>query len=208
MKEKTKSDLFKAGSYILLIGCFTVFFVYLLVYGQRNAEQLEFIRTKAEYDLIQTAILKTSEGDISITLNAGGAPISVYSFVSLSQNGFYNDSIFGNAVVDYYAEGGKRVKQTTTTDSGIVLRHLKDTFRESDSEIDPATGDVLLVNAGSSRKEYHFLIVTTDNPILLQNLKGKYPLVGKVTSGLDVVNRIEALHQAHQQTTLEGVKVL
>ena len=207
MNQKTKGDIFRIGSYTLLIACFAGAFIYLLVYGQSNAEKLEFARLRTEYSQDQSAILKTSEGDITIALNNDNAPITVYSFVALSQNGFYDDSVFGNAVVGFYAEGGKQTKKTSTSSTSIVAKHIGQTYLEVNSDTPPPQGSVLLVNSGPGKKDYHFLIVTTDNVVLLENLKGKFPIVGMVTSGMDVVERIEKLHHDKESVTIEGVRV-
>ncbi len=207
MREKTKGEIFRLLSYALLIGAFTVAFIYLLVYGQRNAEQLEFARSKQEYLLDQSVLLKTSEGNIHVNLDASSAPISVYSFVTLSKSGFYNDSIFSNAITDYYIVGGKRTANSATS-SASVSRHLAETYKETDSERSPTQGDVLLINTGPDKKEYRFLIVTTDNLPLLEKFKGRFPIVGKVISGMEVIDRIERLYKQKKEVMLKETRVL
>lgn len=208
MQQKTKADIFRIFSYFLLIGCFTVAFIYLLVYGQRNAEQIELTRAKLEYSLDQTAILKTSEGSFAVNLNSQSAPISVYSFIVLSMSGFYNQSVFSGGALNYYVEGGKQIIQPRKATSEKVERHLKDTYAESNNEQDLVRGDVLLVNTGELRKEYRFLIVTSDNHALLKNLKGRYPIVGSVISGIEVVERIQKSHDLKKEVTIESIRVL
>lgn len=43
---------------------------------------------------IYTAVLKTSEGDITIQLNAKQTPVTVSNFVSLAKKNFYNGTVF------------------------------------------------------------------------------------------------------------------
>jgi cyclophilin family peptidyl-prolyl cis-trans isomerase len=208
MNQRSKGDVFRFLSYTVLIGAFTIAFIYLLVYGERNAEQLEFTRLKTEASFDQNVYFKTAIGYINIALNSSNAPISTYSFVSLASNGFYDDSVFNKAVVDYYVEGGEKSKVSSKASASNVLKHLGATFAEANPDLELERGDVLLINSGPTKKEYHFLIVTADNLVLLDKLKGRYPLVGKVVSGMDVVEQIEKLRRDKQEVLLEQAKVL
>lgn len=205
MNNKTKADIFRTFSYLLLIGCFGIAFIYLLIYGQRKAEDLEFARLRGEYLLDESAILKTNIGSISISLDPGRAPVSSYSFISLLKSGFYNNSVFSNIATDYYVEGGRKIKRG---DTSAVSRHLGDTYVEAITDTVPTRGDVLLVNTGPYRKDYHFLIVTTDNLSSLEAMKGKFPVVGKVVSGMNIIEQVEKLRKEREDVVLEQSRVI
>lgn len=53
-----------------------------------------------------TAILKTSEGDITIQLTAKQTPITVNNFVSLARKNFYNNTIFHRVIKGFMVQGG------------------------------------------------------------------------------------------------------
>ena len=52
------------------------------------------------------AVLSTSEGDITISLDADKTPITVNNFVSLSKKNFYNNLIFHRVIKDFMIQGG------------------------------------------------------------------------------------------------------
>ena len=55
---------------------------------------------------MQTVILKTSLGDITLELDANAAPKTVTNFVKLAQEGYYNDLLFHRVIKDFMIQGG------------------------------------------------------------------------------------------------------
>lgn len=53
-----------------------------------------------------TVVLKTSEGDITIELDADAAPMTVTNFVTLSETGYYNGLTFHRVIKDFMIQGG------------------------------------------------------------------------------------------------------
>ena len=131
------------------------------------------------------AILKTSEGYISIALHPGEAPMSVYSFVSLAKGNYYNSSIFHTVVPHVFVQAGNREEKKSDLRTRVEHK-LGETYKER-SEVSPTRGDVMLVNFGLDKREYQFLITAAEH---LPELRGKYPRLGTVISGMDVVEKI------------------
>ena len=53
-----------------------------------------------------TVILKTSKGDIALSLDAGSAPKTVENFVTHAKNGYYDGLTFHRVIKDFMIQGG------------------------------------------------------------------------------------------------------
>ncbi len=130
-----------------------------------------------------TATLTTTKGDIVIDLLEKVAPVSVNSFVSLAQNGWFKDNIFFVVRDQYVITGDK-----TNTGAGGPGYAFKD-------EIDPAytfdkEGVVGMYNFGPGKNGSQFFILKAP----LTALNGNYTVFGVVTQGMDVLKAL-ALHE-------------
>ena len=52
------------------------------------------------------AVLKTSKGDVVVSLDAGAAPLAVNNFVFLALNRFYDGTRFHRVIEGFMAQGG------------------------------------------------------------------------------------------------------
>jgi len=123
------------------------------------------------------ATLKTTEGDIVISLNAKETPITVNNFVTLAREGFYNDTIFHRVIDGFMIQGG----DPTGTGSGGPGYEFDD---------EPFTGEyergvIAMANHGPNTNGSQFFIMHKDYA-----LPKDYVIFGKVTTGLDVVDKI------------------
>lgn len=123
------------------------------------------------------AILKTSIGDITIALTASATPITVNNFVALSRKNFYNSTIFHRVINGFMIQGG----DPTGTGSGGPGYSFAD---------EPFTGEytrgtVAMANAGPNTNGSQFFIMHKD-----YSLQKNYVIFGKVTSGIEVVDKI------------------
>ncbi|MDQ1217688.1 peptidylprolyl isomerase [Microbacterium arborescens] len=130
-----------------------------------------------------SAVLQTSAGDIPMTLDADRTPCTVGSFVSLAEQGYYNDS---------------PCHRLTT--SGIFVLQCGDPsgtgrggpgYNYADeldgSETYPA-GTVAMANAGPNTNGSQFFLVYEDTP-----LPAKYTVFGTLDeAGLAVVREVAA----------------
>src|SRR3989339_1484944 len=53
-----------------------------------------------------TVVLKTSEGDLTLELDADSAPKTVTNFVALAEAGYYDGLIFHRVIPDFMIQGG------------------------------------------------------------------------------------------------------
>ena len=131
---------------------------------------------------MSTATMKTSEGDIVFELFDEDAPKTVNNFKQLASQGFYDGLIFHRVIDDFMIQGGCP-QGTGTGGPGYTF----------EDEINPhkiVRGALAMANAGPNTNGSQFFIVTTDAAPWLD---GKHTVFGRVTSGMDVVDQLEAL---------------
>lgn len=124
-----------------------------------------------------TAILHTEKGDVTVSLNSDQTPITVNNFVSLAKKGFYNKTIFHRVIKGFMIQGGDP-KGDGTGGPGYK-------FDDEPFTGEYTRGTVAMANAGPNTNGSQFFIMHADNP-----LPKNYVIFGKVTKGLDVVDKI------------------
>ena len=125
------------------------------------------------------ATLHTTEGAIALELYPGEAPKTVENFLKLSRDGFYDGVIFHRVIPDFMIQGG----DPTGTGTGGPGYEFEDEFNEHGV----VRGALAMANAGPNTNGSQFFIVTAEATPWLD---GKHTVFGKVTSGMDVVDRI------------------
>lgn len=123
------------------------------------------------------AVLATSAGDITIQLNSDQTPITVNNFVTLSQKGFYNNTIFHRVINGFMIQGGDPEGDGT---GGPGYQ-----FNDEPFTGEYTRGTVAMANAGPNTNGSQFFIMHADNP-----LPKNYVIFGKVVSGMEVVDKI------------------
>ena len=128
-----------------------------------------------------TATINTTEGAITVELFDEDAPQTVQNFKKLASDGFYDGVIFHRVIKDFMIQGG----DPTGTGSGGPGYSFEDEF--NDHKV--VRGALAMANAGPNTNGSQFFIVTTSEAPWLD---GKHTVFGRVTDGMDVVDRIEA----------------
>jgi len=154
------------------------------------------IDTKKTY----TATMKTSEGDIVVELNAKQTPNTVNNFVYLAKNKFYDNTIFHRVIKGFMIQGGDPNGDGT---GGPGYRFEDEPFEGSYTR-----GTIAMANAGPNTNGSQFFIMHAD-----YNLPKNYVIFGKVTQGLEVVDKIaespvESAGTGEQSKPVNPVKVL
>jgi peptidyl-prolyl cis-trans isomerase B (cyclophilin B) len=129
-----------------------------------------------------TATIETAKGKIVCELYPKEAPNAVNNFVFLSREGFYDGITFHRVIPDFMIQGGD---PTGTGRGGPGYKF--------DDELAPGKfrkhqkGSLSMANAGPNTNGSQFFIThrATDW------LDGKHVVFGQVTSGQDVVDKIE-----------------
>jgi peptidyl-prolyl cis-trans isomerase B (cyclophilin B) len=132
-----------------------------------------------------TAVVQTSCGTFDIALDTKRAPNTSNSFAYLAEEGFYDDLTFHRIVPGFVIQGGDP-EGTGTGGPGYTmiekppanLAYTKGTVAMAKSSAEPP---------GSSGSQFY--VVTGADA----GLPPEYALVGKVSKGMDVVERIGKL---------------
>ncbi len=147
------------------------------------------------------AILHTENGDITINLFQEKAPRTVNNFVFLSEEGFYDDTIFHRVIMNFMAQAG----DPTGTGSGGPGYSFKDEFDEDLKHNKP--GIVSMANAGPDTNGSQFFITHVPTPWL----DGKHAVFGEVDDGMDVVFSIpprDPNDPEYPGVTIESVEII
>jgi peptidyl-prolyl cis-trans isomerase B (cyclophilin B) len=126
-----------------------------------------------------TAVLRTSEGPLTIELFDEDAPQTVANFKRLAGQGFYDGVIFHRVIPDFMIQGGD---PTGTGTGGPGY-----TFEDEVNDHKIVRGALAMANAGPNTNGSQFFLVTTEEAPWLD---GKHTVFGRVSDGMDVVDRI------------------
>jgi cyclophilin family peptidyl-prolyl cis-trans isomerase len=143
------------------------------------------IATNSVFD----ATVITDVGTFVIKLTTATSPVAVNNFVFLARYHFYNGITFHRAMPNFMIQGG----DPTGTGQGGAGYHFTGNTPPSSCVAKSdcyATGDVALANSGapSSDGSQFFVIV----PGGASQLSDLYTVIGQVTSGMSVVEKIAA----------------
>ncbi len=126
--------------------------------------------------------MTTNKGDIVFEMYDEDAPKTVGNMRDLAEKGFYDGLSFHRIISNFMIQGGCP-QGTGTGGPGY-------TFEDEFNSHKVARGALAMANAGPNTNGSQFFIVTIDEAPWLD---GKHTVFGKVTSGMDVVDALEAL---------------
>lgn len=135
------------------------------------------------------ATLVTDKGNIVIELFRNETPITTANFLELADSGFYDGIRFHRIIEDFMAQVGdplsKDLSQQAAWGTGgpgyVIPDEFSDTLRHD------AAGIVSMANRGPETGGSQFFITYEPTPWL----DGKHTVFGKVTVGMDVVEKLE-----------------
>ena len=139
-----------------------------------------------------SVLLSTNLGDITIELDEEKAPITVANFLSYVDDKFYDGTIFHRVIPGFMIQGGgmtadlshKPTKKPIKNEAQNGLKNDRGTI---------AMARTMVVDSATSQ----FFINTVDNDFLNfvapNSQQFGYAVFGKVTKGMDVVDKIEAV---------------
>jgi len=137
------------------------------------------------------ALVKTSEGDVTIALDVKQSPISVNNFVVLARYHYFDGLPFHRIVPGFVDQtGSSGVPDIGNGGPGYDLPNEAPNRKY-------AAGDVAMAQGGGKNSGSQFFF--TIDPTSLQG--GTYPILGKVSNGEDVVQAINKLGNSSEQPT-------
>lgn len=153
-------------------------------------------------------VLKTNFGEIHLQLDHEKAPLTAANFEQYVKDGFYDGVIFHRVIDGFMIQGGgftPDMKQKTTR------APIKN---EADNGLKNDLGTVAMARTMDPHSaSAQFFINVKNNDFLNHSSPTPngwgYAVFGKVSAGLDVVERIKAVktgsHGGHQDVPLEAV---
>jgi peptidyl-prolyl cis-trans isomerase B (cyclophilin B) len=156
---------------------------------EKPAETPEPFSTETVAELSRyRAVLETSMGDITVSFTPDKAPGHVRNFLKLASLGVYDAMTFHRVVKGFMVQTGHLPTRTTplTEAQQKWVRNVKAEF--NDQIHDRGTLSMARLDDPDSASTSFFLVTARS-----QMLDNKYTVFGKVESGLDVLEKIEAV---------------
>jgi len=134
--------------------------------------------------------LHTNQGDITLELDFAKAPLSAANFLAYAKEGHYNGTVFHRVIDNFMIQGGG-------FEAGMKQKKTRPTIQnEADNGLKNETGTVAMARTSDPHSaSSQFFINVANNSFL--NHSGKnpqgwgYAVFGKVTAGMDVINKIK-----------------
>jgi peptidyl-prolyl cis-trans isomerase A (cyclophilin A) len=152
-------------------------------------------------------VLETSQGTIKIELFEDEAPISTANFLSYADKGFYNDTVFHRVIPDFMIQGGGFAADMSRKQTDPAIKN------EAENGLKNLRGTLAMARTqAEDSATAQFFINLKDNAFLDHGERGfGYAVFGKVTSGMDVVDKIAAVETAakggHTDVPVEPVLI-
>lgn len=154
--------------------------------------------------------LQTNFGDITLELNAEKAPITVANFLQYVDSGFFDGTIFHRVIDNFMIQGGgfdEKMQQKATNaqiqnEANNGLSNDRYTIAMARTSVPHSASSQFFINVNDN----DFLNHTAPTP----NGWG-YCVFGKVTAGMDVVDKIKKVattnKHGHQDVPVENVVI-
>lgn len=150
-------------------------------------------------------------GTIELELDADTAPITVTNFVELAKDGFYDGLTFHRNIEDFMIQGG----DPNGNGTGGSKHTIKGEFNANgvENNIKHERGVISMARSQDydSASSQFFIMYEKAS-----HLDGQYAAFGKVTKGLDVLDKLEKVKaidnngsvEASQQPVINSIKIL
>lgn len=159
------------------------------------------------------AVLTTNYGVIELELFTDTMPVTAGNFVSLAEDGFYDNTKFHRVIDNFMIQGGDPLSKddsqqarwgTGGPDYTIADEHV------SGELLTNVRGTIAMANSGPNSGGSQFFINVADNTFLDFNkdpLTSKHPVFGRVVAGMDVVDTINGVATQPGDRPVEPVVV-
>ncbi|PLY12487.1 MAG: peptidylprolyl isomerase [Sedimenticola sp.] len=136
---------------------------------------------------MQRVLMKTSLGDIELELDADKAPLSVENFLRYVDEGYYNGTIFHRVINGFMIQGGGFTADMSKKETHAAIKN------EAKNGLKNARGSIAMArtNQPHSATSQFFINHVDNNNLDYPSFDGwGYAVFGKVTQGMDVVDKI------------------
>jgi len=136
-----------------------------------------------------TVQINTNKGAIVVELNSEKAPKTVANFLEYVKSGFYSGTIFHRVIRNFMIQGGGLTKDMQEKPTHAPIKN------EADNGLANEVGTIAMARTNDPHSATAQFFINVANNIQL-NHRSKdeqgwgYTVFGKVTQGMDVVNKI------------------
>lgn len=201
---KNKNMFFIVGIIVILI---LILVLNIFINKKNDEKENENLLTGKHY----VEITVKDYGKIDLELDADVAPITVTNFINLVNDNFYDGLTFHRIIDGFMIQGGDPLGNGT----GGSDRTIKGEFSDNgvNNSISHVRGVISMARSNSNDSaSSQFFIVHEDSTYL----DGKYAAFGKVTSGMDIVDKLAKVKveddngtvSKENQPIIESIKVI
>jgi peptidyl-prolyl cis-trans isomerase B (cyclophilin B) len=150
--------------------------------------------------------LHTNLGDITIELNPEKAPKTCANFKQYVEDGFYDGTIFHRVINNFMIQGGGMTADMKQKSTRTPIEN------EADNGLANDVGTIAMARTSDPHSATaQFFINVKDNDFLNHSGKNSqgwgYCVFGKVTDGMDVVNKIKVVKTGAQDVPQETITI-
>ncbi|CAF3597894.1 unnamed protein product [Rotaria sp. Silwood1] len=173
------------------------------VYNEKPSREeiLTATEEQALSSLSQSAIIHTTYGDIHIRLFPEYVPKTCENFIQHSKQSYYNGCIFHRVIKQFMIQTGDPLGNGTGGQS-IWGKDFQDEFHPQLKHDRPYT--VSMANAGPNTNGSQFFITVVPSPWL----DNKHTIFGRVSKGMDVVEKISQAKTDRLDKPLDDIKII
>ncbi|WP_288419024.1 peptidylprolyl isomerase [uncultured Acinetobacter sp.] len=152
--------------------------------------------------------MKTTLGNIEIELYDQKAPVSAKNFENYIKSNFYNGTIFHRVIPGFMIQGGGLESNMKEKPTAAPIKN------EASNGLSNTRGTLAMARTSNPNSATsQFFINVADNTFLNASSRDTgYAVFGKVTKGMDVVDKIANVPTAnvgmHQNVPKQAVKIL
>jgi cyclophilin family peptidyl-prolyl cis-trans isomerase len=154
-------------------------------------------------------LVKTTAGDLTIELYPEKAPATVKNFLDYVTEGFYDHTIFHRVIPGFMIQGGGFTKEMKQKQPHAPIKN------EAENGLTNDRGTLAMARTNDiNSATAQFFINTVNNGFLNYQDKAHYGycVFGKVTSGLDVVDKITksptGSNGPHQNVPVQPIEII
>ena len=161
-----------------------------------------------------TAILETSEGEITVELFLDQMPTTAGNFLDLANSGFYDGLHFHRVIAGFMLQFGcphSRDPENPRAGTGESPNGTIQDEHPDEAKLSNEPGTLSMANTGRPNSGgCQFFINTVHNAYLDWFSPGpsKHPVFGRVTDGMDVVEKIEKTETNAQDRPVSPVQMI
>ncbi len=154
--------------------------------------------------------MHTNYGVITLELDAAKAPVTVENFLAYAREGFYDGTIFHRVINGFMIQGGGMMPDMMQKATHAPIKN------EADNGLKNDRGTIAMARTNDPHSATaQFFINVKDNSFLNHSSPTPsgwgYCVFGKVTDGMDVVDKIKGVRTGnkgfHQDVPLESVVI-